>query len=157
MKVVAQIFLNTCCFIIIGIGILLTTFYALGIVPTIVTSGSMEPLIPVGSLCFIDTLYPMEELQLGDIIVYKQPTQKVIHRIVGITKEEIRTKGDANNYIDGLPTTKENYYGKYLYSVPKIGYFIHSLQEPVHKISFIGGLVILFILTYCFNKKKEDD
>lgn len=156
MRSVVKVIVNIIVIVISLTGSLLMGAYVMGITPTIVSSGSMEPLIPTGSICFIDTKFPFEELKVGDVIVYKQPTQKVIHRIVEKGVEEYKTKGDANKYIDGLSTTRENYYGKYIFSIPKAGYFIHELQYTTGKIMFVIGIIVLYLLCYSLNRKDED-
>ena len=156
MKKILTIILDI---IVLGVtwtGIFLIGLHLFGVNPTIVTSGSMYPTIPTGSLCFINTRYPYEDLTVGDIIVFKEPKQKVIHRIIEITETEIHTKGDANHHVDGLPTTRRNYYGKYLYSLPKIGYLIYNLQSTSGKVIFVVTLIFLYTTCYLLNKKKKE-
>ena len=125
--------------------------YFIGIKPTIVTSGSMEPTIKVGSVCFIDTKYPLEDLKIDNIIVYKLPTQKVIHRIVEINEGKIKTQGDANEHVDIAVITKDNYYGKYLFSIEKLGYLNKELQTTTGKTIFVTVIIIIYVLQYLFN------
>lgn len=127
----------------------------MGITPTIVSSGSMSPLIPTGSVCFINTKFPFEELKIGDVIVYRQLEHKVIHRIIEVGENEYKTKGDANNFIDGLSTTRDNYYGKYIFSIPKIGFFIHELQYTKGKVIYMSVILILYLLCYCLNRNEK--
>ena len=80
----------------------------------VIVSGSMEPMIPTGSVVY-DEVVPVEELEVGDIITFVPPPeynieQPVTHRIIEITTAPegssaagetlYRTKGDANEHPD---------------------------------------------------------
>jgi len=126
-----------------------------------VLSGSMEPKIPVGSIVCTKAI-EFDELKIGDVISY-QVNQDVIvtHRINSIdrAKEEVVTKGDANNAVDGAPVTKDQIMGKVLYHLPYIGYISIYIKTP-KGIMVVCGIVTLLIL---FNflpeifKKEEKD
>src|SRR3989344_5093155 len=62
-----------------------------------ITSGSMWPELKRGDLVFIKGINSKDEVQLGDIIVYKNQVGFTIHRIVKINGDTVITKGDANN------------------------------------------------------------
>lgn len=75
-----------------------------------VTSGSMLPVVPIGSTVFIDEV-ETDTIKVGDIILiqldgYDKP---VLHRVVELGRSCVTTKGDANSNRD-LPTQ----YGKIL-------------------------------------------
>ena len=129
--------------------------YLFGIKPTIVTSGSMEPTLSVGSLCMINTRYDFDQVDVNDIIVYRIPNQKVIHRVVGVYAAGVKTKGDANEHIDSVTVTKEIYYGKYITSIPKIGYLTIRLQTPTGKTIFVSSLIVLYVLDYLLLYAKK--
>ena len=57
-----------------------------------VQSGSMEPELPVGSLCIV-TPCVVEELEVGDIIAFQNGPMQVAHRIVSIQEESYQTQG----------------------------------------------------------------
>lgn len=147
MKLVSYI-LNVVTFIVVSISVLLTVFYFIGITPTVVLTGSMSPKIPTGSVCFINTRYPYEKIKENDIIVYKFQKNQVIHRVIKVTDEGLETKGDANNFSDRISTTQKNYYGKYLFSIPGLGYFTVKMQSPAGRIGFVIIIVSLFVMQY---------
>ena len=72
-----------------------------------------------------------------------------------------RTKGDANNTIDTVPTKPENIIGLYVSRVPKIGAFIYFLQKPWGMAIFIGVPVLAFIIYDIIRRqrsaKREDN
>ena len=137
--------------------LLLIVFYFLGIKPTIVSSGSMEPSLPVGSLCMIDTKYPIENVKINDIIVYYVKKQKVIHRVYNIQDGIIQTKGDANANVDRASITEENYYGRYLFSIPMIGYLITQFQSTIGRIVFVSLMVLLYSFWYFVNSSYQKE
>lgn len=93
-----------------------------------VQSGSMEPELPVGSLCIV-TPCAVEELEVGDIIAFQKGPMQVAHRIVSIQEESYQTKGDANRSPDPGVVRKEQVIGKVLFHVPYIGYVAAWLQS----------------------------
>jgi len=104
----------------------------------IVTSRSMEPLLTVGDVVFIQPA-AIEDLKVGDVIAYHSPPDKmIIHRVVKVLrlpgKVYLITKGDANPVTDqsiGFPPVRaENLIGKVFcldgvpFKVPHIGVYI---------------------------------
>ena len=154
MKEVVRFILNTITIFISMVAVLIIVFYLFGVVPTIISSGSMSPSIPTGSLCFINKNYPFEKIKEDDVIAYYQLDQRVIHRVIRVNKNDLRTKGDNNDFTDRLRATKENYYGKYVFSIPYVGYYITALQTVAGKVIFIIALIIIFVADYNINKKR---
>ncbi len=156
MKKTIRFLLNTItCFVTI-VGVLTIALYLLGIRPTVVTSGSMIPAIGIGDVCFINTRYPYEKVQKQDIIVYKEPRQKVIHRVVGKTEEGLITKGDANNNQDRLRITKNEFMGKMVFLVPKVGYISTNLQGATAKAIFVTIIIAIYVAAYLLNYEKKE-
>ena len=158
LKILNFIF-NTILTIIIVIGIVFITLYIIGIEPFVVQSGSMEPKIETGSLCFINKLTKFEDINQYDIIAFKLPTGVgVTHRVVEISNEGLITKGDNNDTNDLIITTKENYIGKNVFSIPKIGYVIKLIQTTRGKIIFGTVIIVLFLAGILIgepSKKKK--
>lgn len=84
----------------------------------IVTSGSMEPTFKKGDLVFMQNVLVKPEA--GDIIIFPDPQGTMVgnkpltvtHRIVEVTGETIRTKGDNNPAIDLWKIDKKGILGK---------------------------------------------
>lgn len=159
---ITKIILNIIITTIIIIGIAFIGLFCFGIQPYVVESGSMQPTIETGSVCFINKKADYNEMQVGDIIAFKINTgASATHRISAITEDGFETKGDANNSIDNVITTPDNFIGKNLFSIPKIGFIVRSIQTPSGKI--VLGTIILTIFLAGFligepskkRKKKE--
>ncbi len=98
-----------------------------------ITSGSMWPKLKRGDIVFIRGLSADKtDLQLGDIIVYRNERGFTIHRIVKLEEDRLVTRGDANN-VDDTPIEYGQIVGKVIYSggnpirIPYLG-FISQLK-----------------------------
>ena len=76
-----------------------------GTLPLIVLTDSMYPVIESGDLIICHTAEP-EEIRVGDVIAFFDPagngTTIVTHRVIEVTENGWRTKGDNNNAEDRL-------------------------------------------------------
>jgi len=107
-----------------------------------ITSGSMWPSLKKGDLVVIKGITNKNEINLNDIIVYKNnPSTSsgrfagfTIHRVIELREDTLITKGDANNINDAPIGYGEvigktiNFKGK-IVKIPKIGY-ISLLINP---------------------------
>ncbi len=114
----------------------------------VITTSSMEPSIPKGSVVY--TL-AKSKYGVGDIITFQQ-MGNVSHRIV---KEEVlggasyySTKGDANNISDSTLITSENIYGKVVAVIPLIGQAIlfYRTQHEILLGTVLPTLLLVFFL-----------
>ena len=106
--------------------------------PYVIVSGSMEPELPVGSLCLIDC--QQKEPETGDIISYKAGDSVITHRVIEVTDEGYVTKGDANNSKDPGIVKPKQVFGTCVFNIPKAGYadmFFRSLKGIVLTITFV--------------------
>ena len=137
MKIVKAI-VNVLTTIIIGVGGLILVLYLFGIVPYVVLSGSMEPTIDTGSLCFINKNAKYEDVKEKDIIAFKLSDGTLVtHRAIEITETGIVTKGDNNDGADSNQVKKDNFVGKNLFWIPKVGYAVKAFQSTKGKIIVI--------------------
>ena len=115
------------------------------ITPYMVLSGSMEPVIPTGSLVYISE---NETVQEGDIVAYEiGDVMPVVHRIVGHGDEGYVTQGDANNAPDMNEVTDAQILGKCVFTVPGAGYLLSSIRSHTIMIGSIVVPVIIPIVT----------
>lgn len=115
-----------------------------------ITSGSMEPTLPVASLVLAQK---QDEYQIGDIISFSQPGRGnlVTHRIVDITYQgrvqSFTTKGDANDTSDNQTIPSMNVHGKIIYYVPYLGQLVAFVQTPVGFVLTVivpGALLVIY-------------
>jgi signal peptidase len=100
------------------------------IYPSVIATGSMKPLIDPGDVVLIKQFYTEEEinnLKIGDIILFQRDDIRITHRIIKIITDKdggirFETKGDNNSAEDARLVLPQEVKGKYLTVIPKIGY-----------------------------------
>lgn len=138
-----------------------------------VLTGSMEPLIPVGSIVYV---YKSNSYGAGDIISFKVGKINVTHRIVGVVDEKgkevsqlispvllnskqqnifYKTKGDANKSADSELVAANQVIGVTMFHIPYIGKFVNFLRSIPGFILFIIFPTFTFIGFELWNIKKE--
>ncbi len=148
--------------------ILIVGVRLIGIHPYTVLSGSMEPTYHTGSLIYVKPTDPFQ-LQSGDVITFMLDEDTLAtHRIVEVVPDEedpstvrFRTKGDANEFIDGSLVHYKNVVGTPIFTIPYMGYVANFVQNPPGlyiAIAFCAFLVLLAFLPDLFDedKKKQD-
>lgn len=119
----------------------------------VVLSGSMEPTYSINDLIVVKEI---EEYQIGDIVVFQDVYDLVVHRIVAISGDEIQTQGDANNMMDE-PVMVSTIKGKVILSVPAIGKIVNMLKHPAAIVVLLALAIGLLELPYINDKKKHND
>lgn len=129
--------------------------YICGIRPYAVISGSMQPAISVGSVCFVNTHAKYENIKKGDIITFKIGEKATAtHRAHKITRNGIVTKGDANKSADNIKVTSKNFVGKVVLTVPKIGFFFESIKNPAVIVLIIAAILALTLVGIVWDRKE---
>lgn len=129
-----------------------TTPNVFGYKTFVIVSGSMEPELEIGDIAVVKNVNK-DELQVGDVISFREGNAVVTHRITEITEEgKYKTKGDANNTEDTNPVDFINIEGKLSFRISKVGYAVIFIQNKIG-IVIIG--VIIYIL-YIHNKNAEE-
>lgn len=147
----------------------------------IVTSGSMEPTFQKGDMVFMQDIFVKPKL--GDIIIFEDPEKKIIsdrpvtitHRVISITGDTIRTKGDHNPNQDNWEITKKDLLGEAIilnnkpFVLKDIGkYFLLDYNSQEYTAEFLAiattiqnmrtlGIMIFFIclVLYLFLSIRE--
>lgn len=114
--------------VLLAVGILTAVLFVYGIRLYAVITGSMEPTVHIGSVCFVNMSYPYGDVENGDIISYQKGNMTVTHRVVGVSKNGLEVKGDASDKTDSTLVTWENYRGKVLFIIPYLGYAVLFLR-----------------------------
>ncbi len=100
------------------------------IVPSVVVTGSMEPLIYPGDVVLLQQMRTEEQVRslvAGDVIQFQRDEIRITHRIVEILDDGIgnltfRTKGDNNSTVDSQLVHPNDIKGELVRVIPKIGY-----------------------------------
>jgi len=98
----------------------------------VVTSGSMAPSIPVGSLIVVQAELP-ESVSVGDVITYALPDRVVTHRVQGISEQDghlaFVTRGDANDVDDPWLAEPQGDVGIVRTATPSAGFVVAAVQS----------------------------
>jgi signal peptidase I len=145
----------------------------------VVVSGSMIPTLQIGDVVVIQNNgngfggndgSSFGHLKKGDIIVFKAPDdcdedgkpRTIVHRVVLVgfdrrTNEQIVvTKGDNNpqSYLGlDFPIKQDNYIGKVVFILPKIGLLIQVIKPPVNY--FITAAAVGIFATYYYKREVK--
>lgn len=104
-----------------------------GLTPYMVTSGSMEPEYPVGSLIYVKEV-PPEQIDVGDVITFRLTDGQTVatHQVYEADRaqEEFRTQGinnrdsEGNILHDAEPVKYTSVLGCPVTVIPYLGYYI---------------------------------
>lgn len=127
-----------------------------------VVSGSMEPAIPTGSLVYIKGI-PPEDVAEEEVIAFygaRDGASIITHRVVAnsVNMGQFITKGDANETNDMEPIPYDNYIGKVVLSIPKVGGIAQTVTTGTGRIaaaSMIGLAVVFVIIGSVIEKVTE--
>jgi len=125
-----------------------------------VMSGSMEPVLHVGSIVFLTKVDPTT-LKQNDIITFnstQDQVDSVTHRIKTITNKNgvlsFSTKGDANQTPDVDAVSADKVLGKVMFSIPYLGYLSVWMKTPRGFLLLVILPAIVIILNEIWNIKK---
>ncbi|MEO0252062.1 MAG: signal peptidase I [candidate division WOR-3 bacterium] len=129
-------------------------------------SWSMYPTIKKGDLLIIQGGFEGKDINVGDVIVFKDPrggSIPIVHRVVYKEYDETRgewifkTKGD-NNITSDPWIVRENYiYGKVIFVIPYLGYIKIYLGNEIGIALTIILLVALLLLENWDLLKSKDN
>jgi len=131
---------------------------------TYLTENGLNDQIQIFDIIVTRHLPPEEELELYDIVVYKQEETNVIHRIVGIeepnenhpNEKHFLLQGDAVDLPDKFPVLYSQMLGIYEGErVPFAGSFILFMQSPAGWLCIILVLFAIIATPIVEKKLKE--
>jgi len=150
---------------VIGMVFLLAIWVAtghLGVYPTVIVSGSMQPTLNVGDLTIVLKTQP-QKIKPNDIIQFHSGEINIVHRVIDIRKEETTnlfiTKGDANKAPDTDPVKPNQVIGKVVLVIPKIGWVTIMIRSAYNEIarllSNLGGAGGFSIVSDTLNENPQ--
>lgn len=115
---------------IISIGIIWFAVGVFPVYPSVIATGSMEPMIKPGDVILVRKIVDMEginNLKVDDVIQFRRDTILISHRIIDIKNHEkeglqFKTKGDNNSGPDTELIKPEDVKGIIVGTVPKVGW-----------------------------------
>ena len=120
-----------------------------GIGYAVVVSGSMKPVFNENDMIIYQT-HDRADYQPGDIVVYvrDQGTDNEIlitHRLIGISEDQLITKGDANSISD-KPIGWDQLIGRVVFLIPGIGKAVEFLRTPLGILVSVVLIVALSVI-----------
>jgi signal peptidase I len=114
---------------------------------------SMYPTLFPGDLLLLSG---KEDLQVGDIIIYRNPYsgKNIVHRIIGIKVDQYGgkryvTKGDYNAYPDSYNPGAEDVVGKWVgVKIHLVGFILLLANTTVGRTVLITTLIILLLTEF---------
>ena len=131
-----------------------------GIKPFVVLTWSMEPAISGGDLAITRNVDPAE-LQVGDIVSYREGDTVITHRVIELTENDngepvLITRGDSNKSTDAKPITYDQVESVYLFKINGLGNLAMFMQTPMGILIFVGIPLCAFIV-YDILRRKFDE
>jgi signal peptidase len=109
---------------LISVSIVWFTIGVFPIYPSVIITGSMEPLIKPGDMVIVKKIEG-ENAKMNDIVEFRSDNVSVFHRIIDVENingnREYVTKGDNNSNPDSSNVKYEDVKGKVLFVIPKMG------------------------------------
>jgi len=130
----------------------------------IVELTSMLPTLEDGDMLLLQGVENKSAIEIGKIIVFYNPRstqpERIVHRIIDVQiiegKVHYITKGDNNRIADQKPVPPENVIGVFMEKLPVfVAEYIKLIDNLIVKISMLGILIILFIISGFNLKNKE--
>lgn len=164
MRKVTSLILNIVIFVEVILIIIFIGPNLFGLKTFVVTSGSMEPLYPVGSLIYVKKVKP-EEINVNDTITFYIKDTDIIatHQVYEIDEEnkQLRTQGinnkDENGEIihDAEAVNFSSVIGKPIFCIKYLGY-INRLITSTPGIYFVFfATIIIILINYILEKRME--
>ena len=131
------------------VGVVCLLLVAFGYRPFILTSPSMEPLYVKGSLVWADTKVKVEDVEVGNVLVYRAPSGNlVMHRLVG----DNLLQGDANNTAQEVMLDCTNYIGRETITIPWLGDAVSAVLSVRW---IVWSLIGVLVIAACVPQRKE--
>ena len=136
-----------------GLLVILGMAVLLELRPVVILSGSMEPVIPTGSICLISGTD--RRGVPGRIVAYELQDHLVVHRISSGASDgqTFITKGDSNDTPDPAPVAEEQIRGRAIGTIPYAGYGALFLRS--RKGVLLLAVALFFLTFICFRRKDH--
>lgn len=112
--------------------------------PSVIATGSMEPMIMPGDVILVKKIKDISEVHVGDVIQFRRDSILISHRVMEIKEDKkkgtsYKTKGDNNSGPDTELVQPEDIKGEIIKVIPKVGWptlLIKSGNEKPDDVEF---------------------
>ncbi len=126
--------------------------------------GIATAIIKPGSGSMVPTLNPndyiitkaQKQYKVNDIILYEDGNSLTTHRIIELTAEGYKTKGDANDSPDTNIVRQNKVVGKVVFKISKVGLVINYFKTIEGIITLILIIITVITLEIYLSKRKQN-
>jgi len=119
----------------------------------VVPTRSMEPAFSPGGMV-ITRPVEMEDIEVGDAILFREPyieeEARIVHRVIDIKEIDsqlfFQTKGDAAEYPDPDLVSPQNFIGKTIFYLPRVGNIAYLFRLHETPITLMGKEISVALL-----------
>ena len=154
VKKIWNIFTTILVVLVVLLAVLLVGARLVGLQVFTVLSGSMEPTYHTGALIYVKKV-DTQKIQVGTPITFMMDEDTgSTNRVVEVVPDEedpsvirYRTKGDANDAVDGGLVHYKNVIGTPVFTIPYLGYVASYIQQPPGTyVAISAGAIILLLM-----------
>lgn len=128
----------------------------------VISSRSMEPAVPRGSLAVVAPVGG-NEARRGTVVSFRDPadeSRQILHRVVEVITTHdgsrfLRTRGDANETEDPILVPQANVTGRLSWHVPAVGRAAWRLRHPVGRAILVGAPCLLLTFTELRRRRQR--
>ncbi len=138
----------------------------------VISSGSMDPVLKIGDLVYVDTSVKAEDIETGKIIAFYQDIDEdgadeiVVHyldsvvEINGVDYYKTRHEVDPDNpdasTVDSWTLSANDIIGLEVMKIPRIGPLVMFAQSPYGRATIIIDVIVIYALIEYYNSGKKD-
>jgi len=119
----------------------------------VVPTKSMEPAFNPGGMV-VTRPAEMADIEVGDPILFREPhldkEARICHRVIDIKQVNnelfFQTQGDANEYADPDLVTPQNFIGKTIFYLPRVGNIAYLFRLHETPITLMGKKISVALL-----------
>ena len=108
-------------------------------------TGSMEPYMKVNGIVVVKKA-GIDDFDVGDVVCFIRAGDAVAHRVIEITENGLRTKGDNNPVDDAAIVEHDEIIGKCILTMNWVAVLLEAIKTPTGIIKVIL-LPALFLIT----------
>ncbi len=125
-----------------------------GIASAVVKTGSMVPTLNPNDYIILKA---ENKYNVDDIIMFEDGNSLTTHRIIEITTEGYKTKGDANNTPDMNIVGQDKVVGKVVFKLAKVGIVINYFKTLEGIITLVLIIATLVTFEIFLSKRKQNN
>lgn len=117
----------------------------------VVPTGSMAPAFNPGGMV-VTRPAELEEIKIGDPILFREPATggSICHRVIDVKEIDsqlfFQTRGDANEHPDQDLVSPQNFIGKTIFYVPRVGNIAYLSRLHTTPVTFMGKKISVALL-----------